>query len=218
VRPRRPRDRSQTNRALRSSLDRRARQGYTDSITHDSATESDKLGLTNLLDKLTTAEINTSTYGTELILTSEGQDGNGTLSLGAVDYIFTGNRKPILSLTSPLSLLYAISLKKITAHLTPESISPVFLRFYRIPKSSSEESEIITKTPIVPHTTATINRADLAAQAVEDATSASNGRHSPRSRVTRLHHVNATTEQHTIVFTTSSLDSHGASMLPVGGC
>jgi hypothetical protein len=83
---------------------------------------------------LTDVGIDTSLYTTELALTREGPNENGALSLGAVDSTFTDDQKLVLSLTSPLSLLYATCFRTITLHFKPDPVSMLFLRVYRVPK------------------------------------------------------------------------------------
>jgi hypothetical protein len=118
--------------------------------------------------KLTDAGISTPPYNTKFVPTRDSLDGNGTLSLGAEADTFTDKRKLVFSLTSPLALLYATSLKKITSHPMPGLISPLFQRVCRIPTPSPEEVEIVPNKPIL-NTSATINRTDLASQAAADA-------------------------------------------------
>jgi hypothetical protein len=52
--------------------------------------------------------------------------------MGEADATFKYTRKVVLSLTSPLPLLYATTLKNITIHLTSAPINPRLLRTYRI--------------------------------------------------------------------------------------
>jgi hypothetical protein len=80
-------------------------KAITDSITHEFTTETGKLRLKHVFSQLTDAEIDTSTYTTELALTREGPDGDDTLSLGAEDSTFTDNPKLVLSFTPLLSPL-----------------------------------------------------------------------------------------------------------------
>jgi hypothetical protein len=115
-----------------------------------------KLQRKNLISQLREAGIDTSPYATELTLTRDG-----TLSLGAEDSSFINSQKLVLSLTSPLPLLYATSLTTIIVHPKLDPVNPLFLRVYRVQKPLPEEGEIVPKKP-VPHTTAAINRTYMA--------------------------------------------------------
>jgi hypothetical protein len=70
-------------------------------------------------------------------LTTEGPDGAGAIAMGTWDNTFTDitdTRNLVLSLTSPLALLYATTLRKNRIHLMPDSMNPRFLRIYRVPR------------------------------------------------------------------------------------
>jgi hypothetical protein len=80
----------------------------------------------------------------------------------------------VLSLTSPLPLLYATTLRNITIYPMPDPINPRFLRIYRAPKSTLEGGEVLPAKPF-PHTQAALNRIDLATGLLEAATTSSSG-------------------------------------------
>jgi hypothetical protein len=137
-------------------------QAIIDSITHDLATDTGKLRLKYLLTKLTDAGIDTPP------LTTLGSLSHATARTGTAPSL-SARRTPssptavklLLGLTSPISHLYATSLKKTTVHIKPDPINPLFLCVNRIPKPSREEDEIAPKKPI-PHTTAVTNHTDMA--------------------------------------------------------
>jgi hypothetical protein len=84
---------------------------------------------------LTTVGIEVSNYQTEAELSTDGLDEVVAIAMHEADATFKDTCKVVLSLTSPLPLLYAATLKKITIHLTTDPISPLLLRIYRVPKS-----------------------------------------------------------------------------------
>jgi hypothetical protein len=131
------------------------------------ATEMGKLRFKNLISQLTEAGIDRSPYASELALTLDGPDVNGTPSLGAENSIFPDNRKLVLSLTPSPSPTPPLT--TVTAHLKVDSAKPLFLPVYCIPKPSSAEGEIVPNKP-VPHTKAGINNTDMASNAVVGAT------------------------------------------------
>jgi hypothetical protein len=75
------------------------------------------------------------------------------------DATFKVTRKVVRSLNSPLSLLYAATLKKITIHLTSDYINPQPLRIYRVSRPPLEEGELLPPKPI-PHTRANLYHID----------------------------------------------------------
>jgi hypothetical protein len=79
---------------------------------------------------------------------------------------------------------------KIPSHIVPDSINPWFLRIYRVPKPTIEESEILPRKPD-PHTQAPLNRTDLATDLVADNFwITTNGIPSrKKARPTRHHHI-----------------------------
>jgi hypothetical protein len=70
--------------------------------------------------------------------------------MGEADATFKDIRKVVLSLTSPLPLLYATIVNKITIHFTSDPTNPRLLRFYRVPKPPLEEGEILPPK-LIPH-------------------------------------------------------------------
>jgi hypothetical protein len=98
-----------------------------------------------------TAWIDTTNFSTEAALTADGPDGLGYVAMGNEDATFTDTRKVVVSLTSPLPLLYAIiTLQKTNVHMMPDPINPRFLRIYRVPKPTLEEGEAPPRS--LPHT------------------------------------------------------------------
>jgi hypothetical protein len=96
--------------------------------------------------------------------------------MGEADATFKHTRKVVLSLTSPLSLLYATTLQKIIIHLTSDPIIPRLLRIYRVPKPTPKEGEILPPKPI-PHTRANLHLSDPPPTPVTNTTWASSGFH-----------------------------------------
>jgi hypothetical protein len=68
--------------------------------------------------------------------------------MGEAGATFKDTRKTVLSLTSPLSLLYATTPEKVTIHLMPDPINFRLLRIIRVPKPPLEEGEVSPPKPI----------------------------------------------------------------------
>jgi hypothetical protein len=93
--------------------------------------------LHNLSSSLAAAGIDVSNYQIEAALTTGGPEGVGAIAMGEADDIFKDTRKNVFSLTSPLPPLCL--LKKITIHLTSDSINPRLLRIYLVSKPPLKE-------------------------------------------------------------------------------
>jgi hypothetical protein len=93
-----------------------------------------KATLHALLSSLTAVGLDVTAHQAEAELTTEGPDDFGDIATVSADTTFTDTRKVVLSLTSPLALLYATTLSKIRVHLMPNPINPWLLRIYRVPK------------------------------------------------------------------------------------
>jgi hypothetical protein len=100
---------------------------------------------------LAAAGIDVYYYPTRAELTTDVPDGVCAIAMVEAYATFTNTRKVVLILTSPLSLLYAATLKKIIIHLTYDPINPELVRIDRVPKSPLEEGELLPPKPI-PHT------------------------------------------------------------------
>jgi hypothetical protein len=117
-------------------------KSITDYATNDLATQSRHERQAQPLHHLMATCIDTFSFGTVINLTNDGPHGyGGAISLGAEDSAFTDNRKRVLSLTSPLPLLYATSLKKIIVHLMPDPVNPLIeFNAFRNPHRRTEKS------------------------------------------------------------------------------
>jgi hypothetical protein len=146
----------------------------TDSLHFHLDTARGKTTLHALLSYLTAAGVNVTTHQVEAALTIDGPDGLGAIAMGSADSTFTDTRKVVLSLTSPLPLFYAITLKKKNIYMMSHPIDPRFLRIYRVPKPAIEEGEILPSKP-VPHTQAALDHIDMATDLFTDYTLATNG-------------------------------------------
>jgi hypothetical protein len=125
--------------------------------------------LHNLSSSLTAAGVDVPIHPIAATLTTDGPDGVGTIAMESAGGSFTDTRKAFLSHTSPLHVLYAITLKKITIRLMPDAINPWFLRIRCVLMPMLKEGDALSTKP-VPHTFATINRIDLATNQVAAAT------------------------------------------------
>jgi hypothetical protein len=119
----------------------------TDALTYYFAITRRHTRFHALLSSLTTAGVDVSTHPTEVALTTVGADA---IAMGSAETSFTDARKVVLSLTSPLPLLYATKLTKIHVHRIPDPINPRFLRIYRVPKAPLEEGEVPPQKQIHP--------------------------------------------------------------------
>jgi hypothetical protein len=124
--------------------------------------------MTTLSNEVNAAGVDLSSYTPKIKLTTENlAEGTCALSLGNEGFNFIDNRKIVYNLSSQFPLFYATSRKKITIHRMPDPIIPLFLRVFQLP--TLEEGDIAPRKP-VPHTTAALNRIDLATQTTSDAT------------------------------------------------
>jgi hypothetical protein len=116
----------------------------------------------------------------------------------------------VLSLTSPLPLLYGTTLKKITIHLTSDIINPRLLRIYSVPKPAlGEEKSYHPSLSAIPEQTQHLT--DPPPTPVTDTTWASNGLSSQKkTRPTRHNHI---VDRHKISFASVTLHAHGSSLL-----
>jgi hypothetical protein len=110
-----------------------------------------------LYSSLTAAGLGVSKYQTKAELTTDGPDAVGAIVVGEADTAFKATRKVILSLTYPLTLLYAATVKKITIYLTSDRINPWMLRIYRVTKPPLEAEQIIPPNTI-PNTRAKLHQ------------------------------------------------------------
>jgi hypothetical protein len=98
-------------------------KAVTDSINYHFDTTRGRSGQHALHSTLTAAKIHVSNLPTEAVVTADGPDGVRATTMGNETATFAATRKVVLSLTSPLSLIYATTLRKITIHLMPDPIN-----------------------------------------------------------------------------------------------
>jgi hypothetical protein len=84
----------------------------TDTINYHIDTARGRNNLHALYPSLTATGIDVSQHQTKSALTINGPDGIGAIAMGDADITLTGPCKVVLSLTSPLPLLYATTLEK----------------------------------------------------------------------------------------------------------
>jgi hypothetical protein len=84
----------------------------TDSLNYHLDNARGRTTLKALLSSLASAGVNATTHQAEAALTTDGLDGAGATCMSLAYSIFTDTRKVVLSLTSPLPLLFATILKK----------------------------------------------------------------------------------------------------------
>jgi hypothetical protein len=181
----------------------------TDSLMYYFAITRRHTGFHALLSSITTAGVDVSTHPTEVALTIVGADA---IAMGSAETSFTDARQAVLSLTSPLPLLYATTLTKIHVHRMPDPTNPRFLRIYRVPKAPLEEGEVPPQKNSIPHTSVVVNRTDLAIDEVADTiTWATSGLSlKMKSRPIRHRHI---TERHKIIFASVILNAHCSSII-----
>jgi hypothetical protein len=63
------------------------------------------------LSSLTADGVDVTRHQAAATLTTEGLDGVGAIAMGTADNTFTDTRKVVLSLTSPITLLYATTIR-----------------------------------------------------------------------------------------------------------
>jgi hypothetical protein len=141
----------------------------TDSLNYHLNTTKGRTGLQALHSSLTAAGIDAASFPSEAALSTDGPDGVRAITMGNEAAAFNDTRKVVLSLTSPLPLLYATTLQNITIIEMPDPTNPRFFRIYRVPKSTLEEGEVLPPK-LVPHTQAALNRTNLATGLIEAAT------------------------------------------------
>jgi hypothetical protein len=146
----------------------------TDSMHYHLDTARGKTSLRAFLSSLTAARVDITQHEATATLITEGPNGFGAIAMDTADNSFTDTRKVVISLISPLALLYATTLTKVWIHLMPDPINPRFLCIYRVPKPETEDGEILPPKP-APHTQAALNRTDMAAELVADITWTSSG-------------------------------------------
>jgi hypothetical protein len=122
----------------------------TDSLNYQLEIAKGQTGQHALHSSLTAAGIDATSFPTEVALTTDGPDGVGANAMVNEAATFTDTRKVVASRTSPLPLLHATTLQKITIHLMPDPIHPRFIRINRVPKLTLEEDEVLP--PSLSHT------------------------------------------------------------------
>jgi hypothetical protein len=131
--------------------------------------------------------------------------------MGTADKYFPDTRKAVISLTSPLALLYATTLTKLRIHLMPNPINTRIHAYLPRHQSETEMSEILPPK-LAPHTKATLNRTSLATELVAHSTKISSGLPSQKkiARPSTHHHI---TKRHKIILAPVSMNAHGSSLL-----
>jgi hypothetical protein len=147
----------------------------TDSLSYHLDTARVTTTLHALLSSLTAVGVNVTQHQATATPITEGPDGAGTIAMGTADNYFTDTRKIVLSLTSPLAPLNATTFRNNRIHLKPNrSISPPFLRIYRVPNLETEARKVLLPKPVA-HTQAALNNTDLATDLVADITWTTSG-------------------------------------------
>jgi hypothetical protein len=162
-------------------------------------------GLHALHSSLTTAGVDATGLPTKAALTTDGLDGIGAIALGSEADTCTDARKVVLSLTSPLPLLYTTTLQKITIYMMPDPINPRVLHIYPLPHPTFEEGEVLPPKPI-PHTQAAIIRTDLVTGLVAATMWSSSGLPLPKKSRQERHP--QSTKRHKIIFASVALYAH----------
>jgi hypothetical protein len=141
----------------------------TNSLNYHLNTAKGHSGLHALHSFLTATGIDATGFPTHAALTTDGPDGVGAIAMGNEAATFPETLKIVLSLTSPLYLLYATTLQKMSIHMIPDPINPRLLRICRVLPPTPEEVEDLPPEPI-PHTQAAVIRTDIATGLVAAAT------------------------------------------------